>query len=276
MSRTDLPVSSTARRRIRSFSIWVWIWGAIVLFVGALNTYADVGIGDDGFALIGDGENPWDVENPPLFEPDGNVYSGERSGVIRIPLEEHNQVPYVAHLDTGEYVDLYMTPAEDLDQPANDRYYPDNVGDLYEQGDDAFVIPPDGDLELWIRTDAPWQLTLTEADVDEITDGFASGTDNALLVYRGDALSARFVHKGDGIFFVTLQAAGARSERPIIESGEVNERISWDQTDALYITIEADDGRGVWSIDIDELATDAPATPDPEPTSPEPTGTESP
>ncbi|WP_133163767.1 hypothetical protein [Cryobacterium zongtaii] len=273
MSMGNVSVSSTARRRIRTFSVWVWVWGAVVLFIGALNTYADVGIGDEGFAILGDGENPWDVEDPPVFEPDGTTYSGEGSGLIRIPLEDHDQGPYIVRLVAGDYLDLYATRVEDLSQPADDRGYPENIGYFYDPDDEALVLPPDGDLELWVRTDDPWELTLQKAEVDEITDGFASGEGNDFLVYRGDAVSARFQHKGDGIFYVTIQTIGERSDRPIIESGDVDQRLSWNPTDAVYISIEADDGRGAWSVDIDELAPDAPTVVEPDPADPDPAET---
>ena len=271
MSMRDVAVSSSARRRIRSFSVWVWVWGAIVLFIGALNTYAGVGFGNDGFAMLGDGENPWEVENPPLFDADGDTYAGEGSGLIQIPLDEHIQEPYTATLVAGEYVDLYVTSVDDLGRPDDDRGYPTRVADLYDVGDQAFVVPTEGDLELWIRTEGEWEFTLEKSEVVEIENGFASGKGNALLVYRGDAVSARFVHKGDGIFFVTLQTSNGETDRPIIESGDVDQRISWDPTDTVFVTIEADDGRGVWSVDIDELAADDPVEPEPEPTDPEPT-----
>jgi len=266
VSMSDVPVSSTARRRIRTFSVYVWIWGAVVLCIGAFTTYTDVGFGDGGFAILGDGENPWEVADPPIFEPDGTTYSGDGSGLIRIPLAEHNQDPYLVNLVTDGYVDLFVTEADDIGRPDNDRGYPDNIAYLYDAGDEALIIPFDAELELWVRSDAAWEFTLAKAEVAEITDGFASGTGNGFYVYHGDALSARFVHKGDGIFFVTIQTTAERSDQPIIESGEVDQRVSWDPTDAVYFTVEADDGRGAWSIDIDELATDDPAesgTPDP-------------
>lgn len=266
MSMRDVSVSGSARRRIRNFSVWIWVWGALVLFVGALTTYVDVGLGDDGFAILGDGDNPWDVEEPPVFEPDGTTYSGEGSGLIRIPLADHNQDPYTVTLVTGEYVDLYMTDVEDLGRPADDRGYPTNIAYVSNAGDEVLVLPTDADLELWVRTDDPWEFTLQKAAVTEITDGFADGTGNDFLVYHGDAASARFVHKGDGVFFVTIQTAGEYSDQPIIESGEVDQRQSWNPTTAVYFSVEADDGRGAWSIDIDELATDGPVDPDPEPT----------
>ena len=264
MSMRDVSVSSSARQRIRSFSVWIWVWGALVLFIGALNTYSDVGIGEEGIAILGDGDNPWDVEEPPIFEPDGTTYSGQGSGLIRIPLEDHNQDPYLVTMATGDYVDLYMTAAEDIGRPADDRGYPTNVAYLYDAGDEVLVIPSDTDLELWVRTDDPWEFTLEKAEVTEIDDGFASGTGNGFMVYRGNAVSARFLHRGEGIFYVTVQTVGERSDMPIIESGEVDQRLSWDPTDAVYISIESDEDRGAWSVDIDELASDEPVDPDPD------------
>jgi hypothetical protein len=261
VSLKAVPVSSAARARIRTFSVWLWVWGAIVLFIGALNTYADVGLGDDGLAIIGDDVNPWDVEEPPVFEPVGTTYSGDGSGVIRIPLEEHNEDAYSVTLVAGEYVDIYVTPAADLDQPANDRSYPNNIAYVYDPGDQALILPEDADLEIWVRSDDPWEFTIEKAEFTEITDGFASGTGNGYLVYRGNAVSARFLHRGDGIFFVTVQTVGGQSDRPIIESGDIDLRESWDPTSAVYISIESEEDRGAWSVDIDELAEDAPVDP---------------
>jgi hypothetical protein len=265
VSMTDLPVSTVARKRIRTFSTWLWVWGAVVLFIGALNTYGDVGIGGGGFGIVGEERNPWDRANPPVFDADGDTYSGDGSGVIRIPLEEHGQQAYAATLLTDEYLDLFVTNAEDVGRPDNDRGYPSNIAYLYNAGAQTFVLPPDADLELWVRADEAWELTLQPAEAVEITDGYAGGSGNELLVYRGDAVSARFVHRGDGLFYVTVQTFGSRSERPIIESGEVDERYAWGITDTVYFSIESDADRGAWAIDIDELATDSPVAPDPEP-----------
>jgi hypothetical protein len=254
-----VPVSSAARRRIRTFSVWLWVWGSIVLFIGALNTFADVGLGDDGLAIIGDDVNPWDIEEPPILEPVGTTYSSDGSGLIRIPLEEHNQEAYLLTLVSGENLDVYITDPEDIDQPANDRSYPMNVGYIYDIGEAVLVVPPDVDLELWVRTEDPWEFTLAKAEVTEITNGLASGKGNGFLVYRGDAVSARFLHRGNGIFFVTIQTVGGQSDRPIIESGDIDVRESWAPTTAVYFSIESDDEEGgAWSIDIDELATDDP------------------
>jgi hypothetical protein len=270
VSMNPVAVSKTARRRIRTFSVWIWVWGALVLFVGALNAYSDIGIDEDGFGLLSDNEAPWEMDDPPVIEASGNRYSDDGSGVIRIPLEEHDQAPYQAILTFDNNVDLFVTSPEDLALPEAQRGRPDNIAYLHRQGDTVLVVPGDGDLELWVRGNGSWGITLQKAALREMTDGYASDTSDVFLVYRGDAVSARFIHKGAGIFVVTIQTLGGESDQPIIESGEVDQRLSWDPTDAVYFTVEADDGRGVWSIDIDELATDARSAPDPAIASPAP------
>jgi len=273
VSLTDLSVSRTARRGIRTFSAWVWVWGAMVLFAGALNTYSDVGLDEDGFGLLSDNDAPWEMDDPPIIEASGNRYSDDGSGLIRIPRQEHDQAPYQVILTFDNDVDLFVTSPEDLALPEAQRGRPDAVASLHRQGDTALVVPGERDLELWVRGNGSWGITLQKAALREISDGFASDTANVFLAYRGDAASARFVHEGDGIFIVTVQTQGGVSDQPIIDSGWVDQRLSWDPTDAVYFTVEVDDGRGVWSIDIDELATDAP-TPAPLTTT-APTTTES-
>jgi len=273
VSLTDLSVSRTARRGIRTFSAWVWVWGAMVLFAGALNTYSDIGLDEDGFGLLSDNDAPWEMDDPPIIEASGNRYSDDGSGLIRIPRQEHDQAPYQVILTFDNDVDLFVTSPEDLALPEAQRGRPDAVASLHRQGDTALVVPGERDLELWVRGNGSWGITLQKAALREISDGFASDTANVFLAYRGDAASARFVHEGDGIFIVTVQTQGGVSDQPIIDSGWVDQRLSWDPTDAVYFTVEVDDGRGVWSIDIDELATDAP-TPAPLTTT-APTTTES-
>ena len=273
MSLGDVTVSSIARRRIRSFSVWAWITGAAIMAGVAFNTFNDVGIGGNGLGLLSEAGNPWEQANPTEFDdPDGDVWSGTGSGVIRIPRDEHNQEPYTVTLLEGENVDIFVTRPEEMDSPADERW-PDNIAYLYEPDDAALVLPADVDLEIWVRADGDWEFTLATTEVDEITDGIASGKGNGFLVYRGDALSAHLIHKGEGIFFVTLQIVGGDPDQPVIETGNVEQRVSWDPTEAVYFSIESDDERGAWTVDIDELATDAPEpeSPEPTPASPEPT-----
>ena len=272
MSLGRIAASGTAHRRIRSFSVWIWIAGALVMSGVAFNTYIDVGINDNGFGILGEEEYPWQQADPTVFEDrDGDTWSGNGNGVIRIPLEEHQQSPYIASLGSdaqdGDRVILSVSDVADVNDDPADRNWPTLI-DYIRDGDRTPVLPGDGLLELWVEADGDWSLTLEKVEVDEITSGIAGGKGNAFLVYRGDAVSARFMHKGDGLFYVTIQSAGTESERPIIESGDVNERLSWDPTDAVYFTIESDAENGAWTIDIDELATDAPESPTPEPSEP--------
>ena len=256
---TNVSVSSAARQRIRSFSVWVWVFGTAVLFVFALNTF---GGGGENELANGDAFSPWEVADPPVFESNGVTYSGEASGLIKIPLEDHDQAPYLVSLVTGGYVSLYVTETYDIGQDADHRAYPTNVGAVVGP-EELLFIPPDADLELWVETDVPWEITLKQPRVTEIAGGFASGAGNDILVYRGDAASARFVHKGTGVFYVTFTTLGRPVGGSIISNGEVDVRQSWPPSDAVYFSIESDGSPNAWSVDIDELATDAP-TPDPQ------------
>ena len=240
--------------------------GALILFISALNIYGAVGgeaeaVGGD---TRGDNEYPWQVTEPTVFEPDATTYSGWDSGLIRIPLEEHDQAPYAVTLVSNEFISLYITEAEDLGQPANDRNFPASAAYVSGVGDEALILPRHGDLELWVRTNGPWEFTLQKAEVTEIRDGFATGTGAGTrhLVYRGDAVSAHFSHRGTGVFFVTIQAPDDSPDQPITASGDIDERKSWDPTTDVYFTIETDDRNdSAWSVDIDELATDDPTRP---------------
>lgn len=276
MSMTDVPVSSAARQRIRSFSVWIWVWGALILFIVALNVYAveeEVVAGaavEDVAVEVSDGfNNPWELAEPSVFEPDGTAYSGGGGGLIRIPLDEHDLDPYALTMIDGEYISLYATDAEDLGQPATDRSYPSLISSVYRKGSEILILPQDADLELWVDADGPWEFTLQKADVTEIGHGFATGahtgtgtgddTETRHLVYRGDAASAHFSHRGAGAFVVTAQSLDSSSHLAINGIGDVDQRASWDPTTAVYFSVRIDDRTdAAWSIDIDELATDAP------------------
>jgi hypothetical protein len=275
-------VSRTARRGIRTFSVWVWVWGTLVLVVGALNTFTveeevvdDVAV-DDAAVEISDGFTyPWEAAEPRVFEADGTTYSGWDGGLIRIPREVHDQDPYALTMVAGGYLSLYTTDAEDLGQPADDRSFPTAIRSVYSEDTEVLILPQDADLELWVDADGPWEITLQKAEVTEIRNGYATGSrtgsgvggaaDTRHLVYRGDAVSAQFSHRGTGPFFVTIQSLDSppndgSSYNAINEVGDVDQRASWDPTAAVYVSIQTGDFYdAAWSIDIDELATDAPA-----------------
>jgi hypothetical protein len=133
---------------------------------------------------------------------------------------------------------------------------------VLEPDDEILLLPPDGDLELWVDTSGRWEFTLEQTPVTEITDGFASGVGNETLVYRGEAASARFVNKGTGDFSVDFTTLDGPVGGSIYGYGEVDVRQSWPPSGAVYFSIESDGAPDAWSVDIDELATDAP-TPTP-------------
>jgi len=277
----DAPVSRTARRGIRTFSVWVWVWGALVLFVGALNTYTveeevvdDVAVEDEAVEVSDGFTYPWEAAEPSVFEPDGTTYSGWAGGLIRIPIEKHDQDPYALTMVAGTYISLYATDAEDLGQPATDRSFPSSVASIYREGEEILILPQDADLELWVDANDPWEITLQKAEVTEIRNGFATGThtgtgisgdtDTRHLVYRGDSVSAQFSHRGPGPFLVAIKSLDSSpddtsSYSAINAIGDADQRTSWDPTAAVYFSIKTDDFYdAAWSIDIDELATDAP------------------
>jgi hypothetical protein len=276
VSLQDVSVSRTARRGIRTFSVWVWVWGALVLFVGALNTYTvevevvdDVAVENDAVEEVPveevpvelpDGRTaPWALAEPTVFEPEGVTYSGSGGGVIRIPFEEHNQDPYAVAQVTGVGITLYLTNAEDLGQPVTANSQPAYVTSVYS--DESLIFPQEADLELWVVNDGLWEFTLQEAEVTKIRNGFTTGTGTGTrhLVYRGDAVSANFSHRGTGRFNLTINPLGSYTTRPITAAGDVDQRKSWEPATAVYFTIETDTRQdSAWSIDIDELASDAP------------------
>lgn len=98
-----------------------------------------------------------------FFEPDGTTYSGEGSGLIRIPLEDHNQDPHVVSLLSVGYLDLHMTVADELGQDNNEPAFPTHVGYLYDTDAGVLVLPQGGDLELWVRTDEIFFVDLPTA-----------------------------------------------------------------------------------------------------------------
>ncbi|GAB3618203.1 hypothetical protein GCM10027416_27600 [Okibacterium endophyticum] len=267
MSSSQQPVSAAANRRIRRFSTVSWVLGTVVMVIVAFTTFTQVGWDEDrgGLVALGGGGGgdayPWDAQDPVVAERgDNGTWTGEGDSVIRIDQEPGENVPLLVRLESGgedDVVDVYMTETGDIDVdlPPDDRPWPRNVGYLAE-GEESIVIPPEGTLELWVQADAPWELSLEPAELQTV-DGTVGGEGNAYLIYEGDALSARFVHKGDGIFFVSIYT-DTDDDRPIIESGRVDRRISWDETSVVIFAIESDEEDGAWSVTIDEIATDDP------------------
>jgi hypothetical protein len=198
---------------------------------------------------------PWEAANPLEAEQvDDELWSAAGSAVIHIPAADF-QEPRRASIDAGADLDLYLTNPRDAEIFPGERPWPDNVAYLYGDSDEL-LVPTGEDVELWVRADGPWQLRLEPIAVVEVTD-FYTGRGNGVVVYRGDAVSARLTHVGEGVFFVDVSTA-FENDTPIIESGDVDQRVSWAIDSWVVFEIESDADRGAWTIDIEELARPTP------------------
>lgn len=254
------PASGIATRRIGLANGLIWILATIVLVVvGATTAYQFVVMPyQPGGLLYGDNPYgyPWEVDEPVVADDlGGGLWTADGSAVIRIPAADFEQ-PRRASISAGADLDLYRTNPRDVEAFPDERPWPDNVGYLY--GDrSVMVVPTGGDLELWVQADGPWQLLLEPLEITEVTD-FYSGEGNGLVMYRGDAVSARLEHVGDGVFFVDVYTAFEDDRGAIIESGDYEQRVAWAVDSWVVFEIESDAGRGVWTIDIEELARPTP------------------
>jgi len=260
MTSVPPPASRTAIRRIGIANGLLWIVAAIVLaVVGSTTAYAFVVAPYTGNPFANPNGYPWEAAEPVVAdEVTPGEWRAEGSAVIRLDAARF-QDPRVASIVAGADVDLYRTSPADLETFPDQRAWPDYFGHLYD--DRELVIVPSGhDLELWIRAAGAWQLRLAPLDVIEVTDAYSAKGD-AFVIYRGDAVSARLSHVGEGVFFVDVFTAFERDTGAIIETGQVDRRLSWDPDTWVVFGIESDADRGAWTIAIEQLA-----RPDPEPT----------
>lgn len=254
------PASGLATRRIGLANGLLWILATIVLVVvGATTAYQFVVTpyvpGGDLYGADPYGY-PWELEEPVVAdEVVTDEWSADGSAVIRIPSNEF-QEPRRASIVAGADLDLYRTNPADAEIFPDERPWPDNVGWLYGDAD-VIVVPTGDDVELWVQAEGPWQMRLEPIPVVEVTD-FYSGKGNGVVMYRGDAVSARLAHVGEGIFFVDVYTAW-ENDTPIIESGDIDQRVSWAIDSWVVFEIESDADRGAWTIDIEELARPTPS-----------------
>ena len=267
--------SGIATRRLGLANGLLWIVAAIVLVVvGATSAYAFVvGPYVPGGGLYNPNAYPWQDEDPlEAEEVEPGEWAADASGVIRIPASDLD-APLRATLTRGDEVDLYRTNPADLTEAGGEQPWPEYFDYLYGDGD-ALIVPTGDDLELWVRAPGAWQLRLAPVtDLVTIDDDY-DGRGNAVILYTGDAVSARFQHIGDGIFFVGVYTAYDRDGGAIIDSGDVNQRISWAPDSWVLFEIESDGNRGAWSIDIEQLAPSTPSPTSTPPSTPTPQPTE--
>lgn len=264
--------SGVATARIRTYSIVLSVLGGFVAFIIAA-TSAVMALLGGGVAGGGiGGAQPWDDANPAVADhvAGSTVWSGVDAALITLTEADFANGPLLASNNRGTALELYLTRPEDIG--ATDRGYPDYI-DVQRDDEQNVIVPTGAITELWVVSAGAWALNLVPLDAETIT-GSLSGQGNGYVIYEGNATSAQFAHRGDGIFFVSVFAAN-EVDRPIIDSGNVDARVSWTPSEYVVFFIESDADRGAWTIDIDLLARDATPTPlDPStPSSPTPSPT---
>lgn len=251
-----------ATARIRTFSIVLSVLGGLVAFLIAAVS-AIVGIaGGTGYI----GNNPWDEANPAeaTHVAGSTVWSGTGGMLITLTAADFASGPLAATINRGNALELHVTDAARVG--TDDRGYPTYLDIMRD--DETNVIIPTGEVtELWVLSDGDWAINLVPIVAQPITD-VLTGQGDAFVIYEGRATSARFIHRGEGIFFVTVYSSEG-SDMAIIESGAVDTRAVWRTSPYVVFFIESDADRGAWTIDLDldddPFPTDSP-TPSPTPT----------
>lgn len=239
--------------RIRSFSRVTWTVGTVVVMAIALLTFPQI-YQEPGGAIYVDGgdyperEYPWYAEDPAELEiVDGVVRGDAGGGFLPFPASSSPmRLTPVRDLPDLLGVSQSVAPWTEESDP------PSSLGYLYEPDEIAYLVPSTEDGRIWFSTVAPqWEAEVTVVDAEEISGGSTSGQGDAILQYRGEALSARFQHEGTGIFQVTVAAPG-ETERAVNEVDDVDARASWDTAGVVLFIIEAPSGDGTWTVTVNE------------------------
>ena len=253
MSNGGTPLDAPVVRRIRVLTALAWVAGALVAVFTAWGALDDLGVLEGApielFQPDDPDAYPWERAEPRelAIADDGAIDVPAGGGVIHLPADPEGRIQQLVAGDGFDgWIDVSLTPPGE--SPENDEYFwPDSVGYMSSAGDQVFLLPraEAAELEVWIEADGDAVLRLGPVDSRSLTAA-ASGEGDALLLYEGDHLSARVVHRGDGIFFVdTFTPAGDGPS--VTESGSIDQRFSWDEGPIL-IRIETD---GAWTIEID-------------------------
>lgn len=240
--------------RIRSFSRIVWTVGSIVITIVAVLVFPRIYLGPAGDLYVEGGgigyerTLPWLEDDPVELEiVDGRI-RGDRDGGV-LPLASSSDPLVLRGLGTD---DIGVGVRQSVDAgDAADTDLPASIGWLYSADDEVFLLPGRADGLVWFSSEDPaWEVTVDPVRTQPITDS-VSGTGDAVLAYRGDALSARFVHEGAGIFRVTIAAPG-ETTLAVNEVDDVSERASWREPGVVLFLIEAAGGDGEWTVTTDE------------------------
>ncbi|MDJ1114015.1 hypothetical protein [Microbacterium dauci] len=245
---------SLADARIRRFSVFTWLGGTAAAVVVAVMTMPFLAINPETGGLLFQDPNeheyrPWtDPGAAEVVVEDGRIVGSADTGFLDLP--SGDEVWVLGPLTGGQ--DDNTAVYQQLDRSvgvAEDR--PEFLG-LLTGTRELVVFPGATDGRLWFSprlTDwtAPVQLE-TPTPIEAAT---VSGEGDALLSYRGDALSGRFVFDGDGFFTVDAITPGVITD--LVEGvDEVDARASWGAGEVVVFRVNADDGP--WTITLDEPA----------------------
>lgn len=255
-------MSDPALRSIRRFSRWTWAIGAVVLAVAAFLVVPYVGIAngrvivDDGAPEGGDRIYPYHEDHPVELElVDGRVTGDQRGGWIPFDADAE---PISLRLDPShdpnhnpfgyDYVEVFQSAGE-----GESVTRPPSLDALWDTDDIVYAAPAATDGRLWFSvSDAAWEVIVEPLTATPIEAGEASGSGDAMLSYRGDALSARFTHTGSGFLRVTVIAPATRPTRDpaVNDVDDFTTRASWSMPGTVLFKIESSGGE--WSVDVDE------------------------
>ncbi|WP_405374677.1 MULTISPECIES: hypothetical protein [unclassified Microbacterium] len=252
-----------ADTRIRRFSAITWLAGSAAAIVVAFVTMPFIAVNPATGGLLFDDPNafetrPW--EDPDLGElpiRDGEIVGSADGGYIDLPPGDALwSIGSPSGLGEGQYVAVYQqvdssARIED-DRPA----YLTNL----RNGRGAVAMPATTEGRLWFSPQlTDWRAPLTLQPATPIETPTITGEGRSLLLYEGDALSARVTFEGEG--FLTVDALQPGLYEDVVSGVDrIDERASWSPGDRVVFRIEADEGSGPWTITLDEPAS-PPSTP---------------
>lgn len=247
---SDLPAS--AADGIRRFSRVVWTVGTVVTAALAFFTMPTVVWDADIGRIIVDpgqyqarGDYPWQQEDPALLTVNDGIVTGDiRGGYIRLPAASDVLAITILSADS-----VGVSQGEDASwQP---REWPELIGYFHTRSSPVYIVPGESENRLWFDSGyGAWQVRLDPVTTTPI-GAEMSGTGDAVLEYRGDALSAHFTHDGQGIFGVTVVTWG-EAPQEISEIDAVDARTSWKNSGRVIFVIDAADATGTWTVTVNE------------------------
>lgn len=261
-------MSDPALRRIRGFSRVIWTIGAAAIMVLAFfivprimlegDRIIVVGGGSGGGGVAGERVYPYLEDDPVALELVDGVVSGGRDGgwipfdadaeplMMRRPAS-HDEADHVGN----DYINVFHTAdAASLDA---DGDFPASLSALWDSDDVVYATPALTDGRLWFSAiDDDWEVLAEPVDATAVVDGAATGSGDALLSYRGDALSARFTHTGSGFLRVTVYSPEFeyRGTPTVNDVDDFTTRASWPVPGTVLFMIESSGGE--WSVAVDE------------------------